>query len=57
MSIHCFLIESEGRRIVVDTCVGNDKERALPMWHRRQGRFLDDMAQAGLRPDSIDTVL
>jgi len=21
-SIHCFVIESEGRRIVVDTCVG-----------------------------------
>lgn len=57
MSIHCFVIESEGRCIVVDTCVGNDKERAIPMWHRLQGRFLDDMTEAGFPAESIDTVL
>jgi glyoxylase-like metal-dependent hydrolase (beta-lactamase superfamily II) len=57
MSIHCFVIESDGRRIVVDTCVGNDKERPVTMWHRLQGRFLDDMAEAGFPAGSIDTVL
>ena len=57
MSIHCFVIESEGRRIVVDTCVGNDKERPVTMWHRLQGRFLDDMAEAGFPAGSIDTVV
>ena len=56
-SIHAFLIESEGRRIVVDTCVGNDKERDLPMWNRLQGPFLDKLREAGWPPESIDVVL
>jgi glyoxylase-like metal-dependent hydrolase (beta-lactamase superfamily II) len=57
MSVHALLVESEGRRILVDTCVGNDKERSIPGWDRRQGPFLDDLEEAGFAPDSIDTVL
>ena len=30
MSVHAFVIDSRGERIVVDTCVGNDKERPFP---------------------------
>lgn len=56
-SIHAYVIESEGRRIVVDTCVGNNKTRAYENWHKLQGPFLDHMAQAGFPADSIDTVL
>jgi len=57
MSIHAFVVESEGRRIVVDTCVGNDKPRTVPGWNRLQGPFLADLAAAGYPPESIDTVL
>jgi len=57
MSVHAFLVESDGRRIIVDTCVGNDKERPIPPWHRRQGTFLRDLEDAGFPPDSIDAVL
>lgn len=56
-SIHAFVVESEGRTIVVDTCVGNDKQRALKNWHMRQGRFLADLAEAGFLRDNVDTVL
>ena len=56
-SIHAFVVESEGRTIVVDTCVGNDKQRALKNWHMRQGRFLADFAEAGFLRDNVDTVL
>ncbi|MFN0123437.1 MAG: MBL fold metallo-hydrolase [Blastocatellia bacterium] len=56
-SIHAFVIESAGRRIVVDTCVGNDKPRAVRGWHMLQTRFLDDLAAAGFPRESIDTVL
>jgi len=31
------VIESQGRRIIVDTCVGNDKRINLPAWNKRQG--------------------
>jgi len=56
-SVHAFVIESEGRRIVVDTCVGNDKPRAIAVWNQLHGPFLDKMAAAGFAPESIDTVL
>src|SRR5215207_2531550 len=51
------VVESKGRRIVVDTCVGNDKPRAIEMWNRLRGPFLDKMSAAGFAPDAIDTVL
>ncbi len=56
-SLHCFIIVSQGRRIVVDTCVGNDKPRAVPGWHQLQSPFLQRMTEAGFAPDTIDTVL
>ena len=56
-AIHAFVVESEGKMIVVDTCVGNDKQRPVKNWHMRQGRFLEDFAEAGFLRDSIDTVL
>ena len=35
MSIHALLVETPDRRIIVDTCLGNDKEnRRIPTWGR-----------------------
>ena len=56
-SIHAFVVESHGRTIVVDTCVGNDKPRDLKAWNMRKGRFLEDMAEAGFPRERITTVL
>ncbi len=56
-SIHSFVIESGKRRIIVDTCIGNDKARAIKTWSMLQGPFLTDLALAGFPADSIDTVL
>jgi glyoxylase-like metal-dependent hydrolase (beta-lactamase superfamily II) len=58
MSIHSFVVETPTRRMVVDTCLGNDKEkRRIPTWNDRQGPFLADLAAAGYPRESIDTVL
>ena len=58
LSIHALVIEAPGRRIIVDTCLGNDKQgRKIPHWNDRQGRFLAEMTAAGFPPESIDTVL
>ena len=58
MSIHSFAVEAPGRRIIVDTCLGNDKQnRRIPHWNDRQGPFLSDLTAAGFPPASIDTVL
>ena len=56
-SVHAFVIESEGRAIIVDTCIGNDKPREVKAWNLRQGRFLADLAEAGFPREKIDTVL
>ena len=51
MSIHALLVETPTQRIIVDTCLGNDKQdRRVPTWNDRQGRFLDDLAAAGFAP-------
>jgi glyoxylase-like metal-dependent hydrolase (beta-lactamase superfamily II) len=58
MSIHALVIETPDRRIVVDTCLGNDKAgRRIPHWNDRHGPFLADLAAAGYPRESIDTVL
>ena len=57
MSVHAFVIESPGHRMVVDTCIGNDKRRAFPGWNMLQLPFLADLEQAGFARDSIDRVL
>lgn len=56
-SIHSFVVESEGKTIVVDTCVGNDKRRATAMWNDLHGPFLDDLERAGVAADRVDVVL
>ena len=56
-AIHSLIIDTGERRIIVDTCIGNDKERAVPAWNMLQTKFLDDLAAAGYPADSIDTVL
>jgi len=58
MSIHALVVETPERRIVVDTCLGNDKQgRRIPTWNNLQGPFLADLAAAGFPRESIDTVL
>ena len=58
MSIHALVVETPGRRIIVDTCLGNDKEnRRIPTWNRMQTGFLADLAAAGYARETIDTVV
>jgi len=57
LSIHALVIEAPGRRIVVDTCIGNDKERLWPNISGLDGPFLQSMRRAGFAPETVDTVL
>ena len=58
MSIHALVVETPGRRIIVDTCLGNDKEnRRIPTWNQMQTSFLADLAAAGYARETIDTVV
>lgn len=57
MSIHALVVDTGERRIVVDTCIGNDKERDIPTWSHLQTSFLADLEAAGYPRETIDTVL
>jgi len=57
MSIHAYMVESDGKRIIVDTCLGNDKQRSFPGWNMLQTSFLTDLEKAGFPRRSIDLVL
>ena len=57
MSVHALIIEAGERKIVVDTCIGNDKPRSTPAWNMLQLPFLEDLSKAGFDRRSIDTVL
>jgi len=58
MSIHALVVEAPSHRIIVDTCLGNDKEnRRIPTWNKLQTSFLADLAAAGYARETIDTVV
>jgi glyoxylase-like metal-dependent hydrolase (beta-lactamase superfamily II) len=58
MSIHALVIETPTRRMIVDTCLGNDKQgRDVPTWNNLSGPFLKDLAAAGFARETIDTVM
>ena len=57
MSIHALVVETPTRKMVVDTCIGNDKQRSIPNWTNLQLPFLEDLAKAGYPRQVIDTVV
>ncbi|MGI4951178.1 MAG: MBL fold metallo-hydrolase [Janthinobacterium lividum] len=58
LSMHAWLVEVDGKRILIDGCVGDDKQRSgRPDWCGLRTGFLDRLAAAGATPESIDYVL
>jgi glyoxylase-like metal-dependent hydrolase (beta-lactamase superfamily II) len=57
-AIQTWLLRSEGRTILVDTGVGNHKERPYsPVWNHLNTGFLGNLAHAGVRPEDVDLVI
>jgi glyoxylase-like metal-dependent hydrolase (beta-lactamase superfamily II) len=57
LSIHALLVDAPGLKLVVDTCIGNDKGRALLRGRKLQTQFLDHIAQAGFPREKVDAVV
>ena len=55
LSIHAFVVESAGRRILVDTCVGEREIPGMPGLGSATG-FPERLAEAGFPVESIDLV-
>jgi len=54
-----YVIKTGKHNILVDSCIGNDKERtARPLWHKKKDdAFMKGLAAAGLTVNDIDFVL
>lgn len=56
LSIHALVVESQGKTIIVDTCIGNDKPRPTRGFNQLDTDFLDGFRAAGFTPDGVDAV-
>ncbi|MBT2135640.1 MBL fold metallo-hydrolase [Croceibacterium sp. LX-88] len=56
-SVHSWVIELDGLRILVDSCCGNHKDRALPEVHQLNTDYLGNLRRAGFAPEDIDMVM
>lgn len=59
LCIQSYLVRTPHHTILVDSCVGNDKERPeRPFWHRlKSDRWMRNLAAAGVGVEDIDYVL
>ena len=57
LSMHALVVESQGRTIVVDTCVGNRPVPGIEAISNIGNQFIHDLAAAGFPPERVDTVL
>ena len=57
LSIHTLLVDAPGLRLVVDTCVGNDRPRQFICEEPLQTAFLENMAALGWPPETVDAVI
>ena len=57
LSFHALLVEAPGIRVVVDTCIGNDKPRREMGFQPLSTPFLQHMIDAGWPPESVDAVV
>ncbi|WP_430249623.1 MBL fold metallo-hydrolase [Neorhizobium sp. DAR64860/K0K1] len=59
LGVHSHLLRVNGLMILIDTCIGEHKQRPRRAdWHQRQATgYLTPLAAAGLRPQDVDIVL
>lgn len=58
LSIHTLIVDTPGATVVVDTCIGNGRDRdPFDVMSRLATTYLDDMQAAGYDPDGVDYVL
>ena len=57
LSIHALLVDAPGLRLVVDTCVGNDRPRRMLGGRSLSTGFLERLADVGWTRDGVDAVV
>jgi glyoxylase-like metal-dependent hydrolase (beta-lactamase superfamily II) len=52
-----FAIKAGRRRIIIDTCIGANRQREYEFFSNLQSSFLEDLASIGIGVNDVDTVL
>jgi glyoxylase-like metal-dependent hydrolase (beta-lactamase superfamily II) len=57
-SVHTFVVKTPDLTVLVDTCIGNDKDRGgRRPFHMLRTGFLDTLRAAGVAPEAVDVVI
>jgi glyoxylase-like metal-dependent hydrolase (beta-lactamase superfamily II) len=56
-SVHALVVDAPGMRLVVDTCIGNDKPRRMLGNRPLHTHFLSQLMAVGCPPESVDAVV
>jgi len=57
LSFQCFVLRSRGKAVMIDTCIGNDRQREFDVFTNMRTTFLDDLRAAGFPPGEMHAVL
>ena len=57
ISFQCFVMRTPDHQIMLDTCIGADRQREFDIFTNMQSDFLDDLDHAGFTPKEMDFVL
>lgn len=56
LSMHTFVIRTPHHTILVDTCIGNDRTRDVPLWDHMRTDYLQRLIASGVNPEQVDYV-
>jgi glyoxylase-like metal-dependent hydrolase (beta-lactamase superfamily II) len=57
ISVHSFVLQVDGRNILIDTCCGNHKKRSLAPVNMQSWPYLSNLARTRLQPEDIHVVM
>ena len=57
LSVHSYVVQVDGKTILIDACNGNDKDRSIPFAHRLNTPWLNRLRALGIEPEDVDMVM
>ena len=57
MNFQGFIVQTPTMNVMLDTCIGNGRDRGYEVFCNLNSSFFDDLASLGLTPDDIDVVM
>jgi glyoxylase-like metal-dependent hydrolase (beta-lactamase superfamily II) len=57
ISFQAFALRTPEKTIIVDTCIGDNREREYDIFTNMQSDYIEDLAAAGYDPERVDVVL